>query len=364
MAHDVFISYASKDKPTADAVCHALEQNEVRCWIAPRDETAGIDYAVQITKAIEGSALLVLLFSASSNASRDVFREVGIALDNSKTVIPFRIDNAPMSQELGYLLRGIHWLDAYPDRRVFDNLVEHVRRNLGLPSVSTKESPSDSPASLATNVPSSSPDVAKPTSNVDVSSSDKLQGPGLPLAELKPRMRLRGLTLTGANFSGANLKESIFAKTSLIGANFSAACLTKTDFSNANLEDADLTGADIRDSRLPWVNLQRANLTEADLTWARLTRADLTEATLDRANLTMVDARDANFAGASAQGAIFVSALLNDADCQDADFSGADFQDAVLDGALLQGANLTGAKNLTPSQLQNAEIDATTKLDF
>jgi hypothetical protein len=36
MAHDVFISYSTKDKPIADAVCGTLERNGVRCWIAPR----------------------------------------------------------------------------------------------------------------------------------------------------------------------------------------------------------------------------------------------------------------------------------------------------------------------------------------
>lgn len=37
MAHDVFISYAQHDKPTADAVCHGLESVGIRCWMAPRD---------------------------------------------------------------------------------------------------------------------------------------------------------------------------------------------------------------------------------------------------------------------------------------------------------------------------------------
>lgn len=41
--HDVFISYASSDKPVADAVCAALEQRGIRCWIAPRDILPGLD---------------------------------------------------------------------------------------------------------------------------------------------------------------------------------------------------------------------------------------------------------------------------------------------------------------------------------
>jgi hypothetical protein len=35
MLHGVFISYSNKDKAVADAVCHALEDRKIRCWIAP-----------------------------------------------------------------------------------------------------------------------------------------------------------------------------------------------------------------------------------------------------------------------------------------------------------------------------------------
>jgi len=45
MAHDVFLSYSSQDKPIADAVCAALEAKKIRCWIAPRDVLAGVPMA-------------------------------------------------------------------------------------------------------------------------------------------------------------------------------------------------------------------------------------------------------------------------------------------------------------------------------
>ena len=34
MAHDVFISYSTKDKVIADAICANLENRGIRCWIA------------------------------------------------------------------------------------------------------------------------------------------------------------------------------------------------------------------------------------------------------------------------------------------------------------------------------------------
>jgi hypothetical protein len=52
IAHKVFISHSSLDKPVADAVCAALEKNAVRCWIAPRDVQPGSSFAGEITGAI------------------------------------------------------------------------------------------------------------------------------------------------------------------------------------------------------------------------------------------------------------------------------------------------------------------------
>ena len=52
MAHHVFISYASKNKQLADALCHTLEQHRISCWIAPRDVLPGEPYAREIIRGI------------------------------------------------------------------------------------------------------------------------------------------------------------------------------------------------------------------------------------------------------------------------------------------------------------------------
>ena len=50
MSHHVFISYASKNKQLADALCHTLEQHRISCWIAPRDVLPGEPYAREIIR--------------------------------------------------------------------------------------------------------------------------------------------------------------------------------------------------------------------------------------------------------------------------------------------------------------------------
>src|SRR5438874_387477 len=69
MAHDVFISHASQDKAIADNACASLEAHGIRCWIAPRDVQPGRSFAGEITRAIEASKAMVLIFSAHTKIS-------------------------------------------------------------------------------------------------------------------------------------------------------------------------------------------------------------------------------------------------------------------------------------------------------
>ena len=69
MSHDVFISYSTKNKNTADAICHVLEQNNLKCWIAPRNITSGKNYSNEIIEGIKSAKIVVLVFSKYSSQS-------------------------------------------------------------------------------------------------------------------------------------------------------------------------------------------------------------------------------------------------------------------------------------------------------
>lgn len=112
MAHDVFISYASKDKSVGDAVCAMLEDRRIRCWMAPRDVQPGVPYAECIVDAIQSSRVMVLIFSSSANESPQVMREVERAVSKGVAIIPFRIQDVVPSKSMEYFLSSPHWLDA------------------------------------------------------------------------------------------------------------------------------------------------------------------------------------------------------------------------------------------------------------
>jgi len=112
MAHDVFISYSSKDKPTADAACAALESRGMRCWIAPRDVFPGEEYAASLVRALHESRVMVLVFSSGANRSPQVLREVERAVSRGVPILPLRIEDVPPSEAMEYYISSRHWLDA------------------------------------------------------------------------------------------------------------------------------------------------------------------------------------------------------------------------------------------------------------
>jgi WD40 repeat protein len=129
MAFDVFISYSSHDKLTADAACAALESANIRCWIAPRDISPGRDYGESIIDAIESARVFVLILSGNANASPQIKREVERAVSKGLPIIPVRIEDVVPSRTLEYFISSAHWLDAFPPPRdqYFARLVVSVR---------------------------------------------------------------------------------------------------------------------------------------------------------------------------------------------------------------------------------------------
>lgn len=147
MAHEVFVSYSSKDKAVADAVCAALEARGIRCWIAPRDVEPGADWDEMNVRAITESRVMVLVFSTRANESQQVRRKVNLAAERGVPVVPFRIENVTPSGPLKKRLDAAHWLDALTPpleahtERLADDLTPLLKERGGRPLAETAEGP-------------------------------------------------------------------------------------------------------------------------------------------------------------------------------------------------------------------------------
>ncbi len=129
MAQQVFISYASSDKAMAERVCGALENAGISCWMAPRNIEPGTDFPTAIVDAINSARALLLILTEYAAASPHVLSEVGHAFNAKKRIIPFRISQKALPEDLEYFLSLTQWLDA-PDGCTDQNLKRLIEATL------------------------------------------------------------------------------------------------------------------------------------------------------------------------------------------------------------------------------------------
>jgi TolB-like protein/Flp pilus assembly protein TadD len=133
----VFISYASQDATVAEAIVEALERQGFKCWIAPRDVTAGAPYAGQIINAIDAAKASVLILSRNAAASPHVLREVERTASKRHSIVALRIDQAPLPADFEYFLNTSHWLDTSSSdiERTLPKLVSAVQVAIQAPAM-------------------------------------------------------------------------------------------------------------------------------------------------------------------------------------------------------------------------------------
>ncbi len=128
MTYNVFISYANTDARTANAICRHLEQQGTKCWIAPRDIEAGVNWAEAIVDVIPKVKIFLLVFSEKSNMSKQVIREVELAIKSEAVIIPVRIENVQPTKSMAYYLSSVQWMNA--NQPLTDNQLDHIYKTV------------------------------------------------------------------------------------------------------------------------------------------------------------------------------------------------------------------------------------------
>lgn len=114
---DVFVSYSEKDRLIAQALVERLRREGVRYWWAPEALMGGTNYQEVIARDIPRCRALLLLLSDKAGYSNHVRKEVAIAMEEGKPILPVRIEKMETPVHLRYALTGEQWLDAFPGFR-------------------------------------------------------------------------------------------------------------------------------------------------------------------------------------------------------------------------------------------------------
>ena len=151
---DIFVSYASQDRDAAFRIVAYLEQNGIRCWVAPRDVPPGMEYGEAIIQGIAQSRALVLILSDQSNESQFVRKEVERAVSKTKPVLPVRIREVKPSGSLEFFISSSQWVDAWksPMEQHLLPLVAAIKA-MGTPGAASVQSSTLPPAPRRSNAP-------------------------------------------------------------------------------------------------------------------------------------------------------------------------------------------------------------------
>ncbi len=104
----VFISYSVKNQEFSDKIRDILLERNICCKRAPEDVPLGAVFMEEIYDAIEGCACLLLLLTEESQESKWVRKEVSVAIDMEKEIIPVQNKIVPRNKFYKIALADVH----------------------------------------------------------------------------------------------------------------------------------------------------------------------------------------------------------------------------------------------------------------
>ena len=113
MAYDFFISYRRADQAIARQLVEALESRGASVWWDAKIE-AGADWRDAIVDNLVDADTLIILFSEECNESKQLRKELALADDMNKDVIPVLIEDTKPKGHFLYELAARNWVQIHP----------------------------------------------------------------------------------------------------------------------------------------------------------------------------------------------------------------------------------------------------------
>ena len=131
MSSDVFVSYSSQDHAQVSKIIQRLRKAGVSVWMDEGGIDAATLWSEAIVEAINDCKVLIMMVSKHSTDSANVVKEVMLASESSKTILPVYLEPADIPTRLKYQLTGIQHSEAHsltPDE-LLDELLRGLAKN-------------------------------------------------------------------------------------------------------------------------------------------------------------------------------------------------------------------------------------------
>mgnify|MGYP001214296433 CR=1 FL=1 len=148
MNAEVFISYATNDRERVLGLVDRLRDAGVTVWI----DQAGIDassmWSQEIVSAIKGCKVMLLSISPHSTESENVVKELALASERKKPIIPVYLEAAEIPETMEYQLAGIQRVEYFKENE--DAAFKAMLRSLVKRGVNVGEENSEAIQNLKT----------------------------------------------------------------------------------------------------------------------------------------------------------------------------------------------------------------------
>ncbi len=104
---DIFISYSRRDSEQALSLAERLRASGATVWMDTAALAAAETWSAEIVNAIEKCTHFFLLLSDDSVASSNVTKEVSLASEAKKTIVPIEIHHCELNAAMKYALAGL-----------------------------------------------------------------------------------------------------------------------------------------------------------------------------------------------------------------------------------------------------------------
>src|SRR5262249_20804064 len=126
----VFLSYSRRnpDPEAVDRFDTGLRDAGVEVWRDVKGLRGGQEWRRQIVEAIRRADAVVAFVSPNSMESENVSRELTVAEELQKPIIPVRIGSTEISDDVLYILAGLEHIDV--SALGFDDAISRLREAL------------------------------------------------------------------------------------------------------------------------------------------------------------------------------------------------------------------------------------------
>ena len=129
----VFISYSRENQQEVIKLVEYLREQGVAVWMDESDIHGATMWTKEIVEAIRASSVFILAISRHSTGSKNVVKELALASEREKIILPIYLEQCDIPETMEYQLAGIQNIALYTlDKAKAYEFVHQTIRRLGV----------------------------------------------------------------------------------------------------------------------------------------------------------------------------------------------------------------------------------------